>query len=74
MDLCIGVNKMPEQFKLSQEQIAKIEQMINNVISTVEGSDDMELGIIDNDEWGAVLYVGIDSSYKRFGDIEYNDP
>lgn len=46
--------------------------MINNVISTVEGSDDIELKIIDNEEWEAVLYVGIDSAYRKFGDIEYN--
>ena len=34
---------MPEQFKLSKEHIEAIEKMINNVISTVEGSDDIEL-------------------------------
>ena len=65
---------MPEQFKLSKEHIEAIEKMINNVISTVEGSDDIELKIIDNEEWEAVLYVGIDSAYRKFGDIEYNDP
>jgi hypothetical protein len=65
---------MSEQFKLSKEQIEAIEKMINNVISTVEGSDDIELKIIDNEEWEAVLYVGVDSAYRQFGDIEFNDP
>jgi hypothetical protein len=59
---------MREMFKLSQEHIERIEAMINNVVSTVEGSDDIEMKIIDNDEYAAILYVCVDSGYKKKGD------
>lgn len=56
---------MNEQFKLSKENIEQIERMVNNVISTVEGSDDMELKIIDDNECEAFLYVSIESQYRK---------
>ncbi len=55
---------MTEKFKLSQEHIEKIERMINNVISTGGGSDDMELKIIDNAECEAFLTAGIEAYWK----------
>ena len=56
---------METKFKLLPAQIEQIENMINNVISTVSGSDDMEIKIIDNDEWEANLTVCIDSYWKK---------
>lgn len=56
---------LTEKFKLSKENIEQIERMINNVISTVAGSDDIELKIIDNDECEAFLTVGIESYWKE---------
>jgi hypothetical protein len=56
---------LTEKFKLSQENIEQIEKMMNNVISTVEGSDDMEIKIIDTRQWESYLNVGIDSHWKK---------
>ena len=56
---------MIEKFKLLPDQIEQIENMINNVISTVSGSDDIEIKIIDNEEWEANLTVCIDSDWKK---------
>jgi len=64
---------MSELFKLSKEQIETIENMINNVISTIEGSDDTEIKIIDNEECEAFLYVAIDSYIAGSKRLEYRE-
>lgn len=52
-------------FKLSEETIEQIEMLVNRVISTIEGSDDTEIKIVDEDGWEAILYVGVNSYYKK---------
>lgn len=56
---------MFEKFKLTPEQIEKIEMMVNNSITIGGEFADMEIHVIDTHNWEATLYISIEYEERK---------